>query len=730
MNALLVAVRRTGGGHVALRLAAALSGALVIAWALVDPRHRSPEGTLEGAVCLPLAIGGALLVVACAGRGALAPAAGWLALAIAGQAVALQLVDAGHFLRYQHYQPFGRIVREHPALLGFLVAQVVAVALGLWARWSPLRAWWSRHLRSWRLALLAMVIVLPSATVSRDVGRYVGELALAGFVQALSLANIILAVWAVPRTIRDGFGRRLERLLDPDGRGPDRLTLLAAGWVTVVAAALSVLVYERHPHVTDEVVYLHHARYLARGLLSLPAPPVPPAFDFYLMQLDGARWFSVVPPGWPAVLAVGTFLGVPWLVNPVLAGANVILSSRLVRELYDRPTARAVALLLAVSPWHVFMAMSFMTHPATLTAALVAAIAVARARVGGRSAGAWGALGGLALGAGFLLRPLDGMLVAGLVGLWALGLGGRRVPFTALAALALGAIVVGGLTLPYNQHLTGDAGVFPINSYLDQRYGKNSNAYGFGPDRGMGWPIDPFPGHGPIDGVINADLNTFSMNVELFGWSAGSLLLIVMVPLLGRLRGADAAMVAVMAAVFVAYFFYYFSGGPDFGARYWYLMLLPCVVLTARGIEALNRAIAPGQPLGGAASIAVVGLCLIALLDFFPWRAIDKYHHYLGMRPDLRRLAVDGGFGSDLVLVRGRPHPDYASAVIENPLDLTARAPVFAWDRDPAVRAQVLASYRDRRVWLVNGPSVTGRGFEIVRGPISAPELLAESHAR
>src|SRR3979490_1995849 len=114
--------------------------------------------------------------------------------------------------------------------------------------------------------------------------------------------------------------------------------------------------------------------------LSMPAPPVPAAFDMDLMTIEPTRWFSPVQPGWPAVLAVGERLGVPWLVNPLLAGLNVLLPFALVRELYERRTARVAVLLLAVSPWHVFMAMNFMTHTVSLTFALGAAVLVAWSR--------------------------------------------------------------------------------------------------------------------------------------------------------------------------------------------------------------------------------------------------------------------------------------------------------------------------------------------------------------
>jgi hypothetical protein len=70
-------------------------------------------------------------------------------------------------------------------------------------------------------------------------------------------------------------------------------------------------------------------------------------------------------------------------------------------------------------------------------------------------------------------------------------------------------------------------------------------------------------------------------------------------------------------------------------------------------------------------------------------------------------------------------HPDYQSAWVYNPLDPYADGPVYAWDKNRSVRAQVLQAYPDRPIWIVNGPTITHGGFEVLAGPLSAQELAA-----
>jgi hypothetical protein len=92
------------------------------------------------------------------------------------------------------------------------------------------------------------------------------------------------------------------------------------------------------------------------------------------------------------------------------------------------------------------------------------------------------------------------------------------------------------------------------------------------------------------------------------------------------------------------------------------------------------------------------------------------------MRADVRQLARQHQFGRSLVLVRGERHPDYASAATYNPIDLHADVPIYAWDVSPEIRANLLNAYPDRTVWIIDGPTLTGRGFEVVAGPLTPAE--------
>jgi hypothetical protein len=97
------------------------------------------------------------------------------------------------------------------------------------------------------------------------------------------------------------------------------------------------------------------------------------------------------------------------------------------------------------------------------------------------------------------------------------------------------------------------------------------------------------------------------------------------------------------------------------------------------------------------------------------------------MRPDLRSLPARHPLANGIVLIRGKRHPDYASAVVYNPVDLGGEQPVYVWDRGGNLRQRLVGAYPGRDFWIVDGPTRTGRGYEVVAGPLSSSALLSRT---
>jgi 4-amino-4-deoxy-L-arabinose transferase-like glycosyltransferase len=701
----------------------------VVAGAAWSGAFHAPQGNLSASLVLPLAAAVALIAAPAVFR--FAPrSTGWLILTLLGWGATLVLIDAPPAVAYQHLRLNWRDPLRLVALL-ILAAQLVAVLTVGREHVAALARWCRGNLRAPLLMLAVLCFVLPAAVPSADLRDYALELGVSTLLQLLTLITVIAAARRVPDASWVKAAALLTRVIGaPDTPGPRRIdgwVLRLAAAAVLVAAALSWFVYQAHPHVPDEVVYLLHARYLADGMVTMPLPPVPAAFNIDLMHYEPTRWFSPVTPGWPLVLSVGAWLGVPWLVNPVLGGCAIVLTYLLLGRMLDTRETRLATLMLASSPWFLFMSMNLMTHTVTLVLALLAALGV----VISRQSGSWRTAfaGGLAVGAIALVRPLEGVVTAVVLGFWSLGARGTRFRLAPSTALVLGTVVTGLLVRPYNARITGSPDVFPINAYVDKYYLPGSNALGFGPDRGIGWGggLDPFPGHDAKDVVINAALNTAQTNIELLGWPVGGVVIVSLALLIGgpRVRRVDRWFVAVIAAVVGAHSFYYFSGGPDFGARYWYLIIVPCCALAARGLGLLDETAGGVRREGASARTVALFFLAATLLIFVPWRAIGKYRNYRGMRADVRQLARDAGFGRSLVLVRGARFPDYASSAIYNPIDLHADAPIYAWDASAEIRTALLNAYPDRPVWIIDGPSITRGDFRVIAGPLSHGEARA-----
>jgi hypothetical protein len=645
----------------------------------------------------------------------------WFLLALLGQAATLRLTSAGSSIGYQHLlTPWQATEPHYRWALAVVLFQSFVVALAWRPRAASAWHWLQAELGAWRTLVLGGLMVLTGTALSREIPVYAGELLFAGFLQILALATVTLAVLALPRTVVDRGWKWVAALggTDDDHHGLDRVAMYCALWVACLAALLAVVSYQRHPHIPDELSYLLQAKYFATGQMTMALPPVPEAFRLDLMTYEAERWYSPFPPGWPAMLALGVLAGVPWLVNPLLGGVGVLLTFVLVRDLYDRGVARTVVIMMAASPWYVFMAMSYMAHTFTTVVVLGTTLAVLWLR---RSRGiAWALLGGFGIGVVSINRPLEGLVLAGVLGLWVLVPDDVGVSFRQrvgrLVTLAGATAATAALVFPYNAHLTGRPLYFPVMAYADRVYGEGTNALGFGPDRGFGWPgLDPLPGHGLIDVLINANLNLFAVNVELHGWATGSLLLIAFFLLRGRVAASDWLMVAIIMATVAAHSLYWFSGGPDFGARYWYLILLPCLVLSARGLAALAQAHGDDGAIRVYAGTAI--LIVMTMVTFVPWRASDKYFQYRGMQPGVRTMEAAHDFGRSVVFIRGRQFPDYASAAAYNPVDLSGDEPIFVWATSEEVVAEVIDAFPDRTRWFVDGPSITGDGYRVSSGP-------------
>ena len=131
----------------------------------------------------------------------------------------------------------------------------------------------------------------------------------------------------------------------------DRVALFISFVAFFAAWFVSERVFEKMPHIEDEMAYVWQAQVATTGRLMLSSPPVPKSMMIpFVVDYQGNR-FGKYPPGWPVALALGLALGARAWVNPILGGISVWLTYRLGKKLFNERVALLAAFLTLTSPF-------------------------------------------------------------------------------------------------------------------------------------------------------------------------------------------------------------------------------------------------------------------------------------------------------------------------------------------------------------------------------------------
>ena len=138
---------------------------------------------------------------------------------------------------------------------------------------------------------------------------------------------------------------------------------LLAGWLGGVS----------WPNSGDESAYIYQADTFAAGRLWNPPPADPVLFQqFHLLVKDGLM-LSAYPPGWAAILVPFSLFGMTWLTNPLLTVALGVALDGACRQLeLSEAIRKPVLALVLLTPFTLFLGGSL--FPQTLACALVASV--------------------------------------------------------------------------------------------------------------------------------------------------------------------------------------------------------------------------------------------------------------------------------------------------------------------------------------------------------------------
>lgn len=541
----------------------------------------------------------------------------------------------------------------------------------------------TRLLREARVLLPAVLMVGLLTGLAR---RYLDVTA---FLQTLLLSTVAFVALYLLAEKLERQSTRLVNWLEHRTVGQiavtSALASLLAGW----------LVLDGVPHVSDEVAYQFQAKALAGGGLSLPAPDPVEAFRFIHTMVLHDRWFGIMNPGWPGLLAIGYVLRAPWLINPLLGALALFLFHGFFRETgVTGRAAQLAVLLLALSPLLLFMNGTYMSHPANLV--LFGGFCWSWARLLGAESRGAALVAGLALAGNLLVRPVDTIAVTlpfAVQGLLRMRRNPRLLPLFALTTVvALGGVL---LTLLYNQALTGNALLMPVTEYFRLRNPGERFGMGFGADMGTRMHGTEWPGFFPADAVRVSCYRLSQFLLDLFGLPL--LPVVALVHAVRRRREWDEwflVMLGTLGALLGMYFLHFYHG-IAYGSRHLYLATPVVMLVLARIVgEWLER----GTPATSRQARALVAaLVSFTILFAYPPLLQEYGRSYRGVDGRVRE-AVRVSQITDAVVFVGDGGWGWKAAFPLNDYPLPRNRVIFARD-SAGLDERVMAQYPGRHYY-------------------------------
>lgn len=533
------------------------------------------------------------------------------------------------------------------------------------------------------------------------------------FTYAVAWAAVLLLLAVALGVALSAFGVDRISTLWARGRTSSSvisLTALALSFAFMLYVALDE--YNGMPHIFDAQGYFFQAKILALGRLSIPVPPLADSFPIPFFGAVNGHWVAQYGPGTALTLVPGMLLGLPWLIQPLLAIGTLVLVGAIGRRLYGPWVATVSVVLGALSPFFLFQVGTYFSHVQAAFFITLAYYLLVRSDWGRHL---WPTAGaGAALGMSFLCREISALLIAiPLTVALAAHVWGRRRGWRSIAAPVLawggGAGIFGVLYLLYDWGITGD----PL---LSPRGVMNpSDRYGFGTGHGW-WGL-----HTLAAALTNTDQLLTGLTLDLFGWPYYMTLAVPLLPfVLGRANRWDVLNGTIAASVIVGMMGYFYHG-VAIGPRYYFETVPALLLLTARGVQtmgktagdilALTRHARVGGPL--AAGIILVALVAPDVFFYLP-RHVALYRNFTAMAwmPNLQLSRIYADAPGHAIIVTSDSYIfSNVLAALNNPADLAAPSAtgdtVWALASTPQRYDELRASFPRRRLFILKTDGTT-----------------------
>jgi hypothetical protein len=345
---------------------------------------------------------------------------------------------------------------------------------------------------------------------------------------------------------------------------------------------IAIVQYHGEPHIYDASAYVFTAKMYAQGHLAVPIPPAIDRFPGPFMVQFADQWFGQYPPGTALTLVPGIWLGIPWLVEPVLGTLALLGCGLLAARFYDKQVATLTIILGASSPFYSYLAASYLSHTITLFYLVWGILFFVRFLQRGAT---WNvAVAAVLFGMAALTRQQVSVFYActALLGILLVSWQEIRqdwyrwsIPASIFLLIALAFL---GITLTFNALLTHDPLLSPRLLFF------NGDHWGFGQHVGF------YGQHTIAAGLVNLDELLTLLCIDLYGWPSYLSLAWITLPFLLRKALKWDWLFLILTSIFMAAYIGYFYHGIYLGPRYFFETLPFLLMLTSRGILVLAHA--------------------------------------------------------------------------------------------------------------------------------------------
>ncbi len=346
------------------------------------------------------------------------------------------------------------------------------------------------------------------------------------------------------------------------------------------------------------------AECLRMGKWWIVPPPLSEFFNVVHVGNRDGKWFSVYPPGWPALMAVALQWNVLDWLNPVLTILAVIFLFLAAKKVYGWTVSWVGIALVSVTPYFLFTGASYFSHSTCLLMIGIFYFAMLKWEESTEESKKifWISVAGVAAGYGLATRYLTMLAFIAPFILHHIYLLIRRrekwskshTVFTAILVVSM------ALILSHNYIVTGKITKAP------NRYDKRWERLGFRDDYTI------------LDGLIFIVARYF----YLIDWTAPVLTVVFILSLFQKRKMSPTQQIFRWAFFYpvIAYFFYFSWGGNQFGPRYYYEGY-PFLIFTA--LDSLRYGWREGSVQAKKIALAVVLVALIT--PVFPFLKFAKY---------------------------------------------------------------------------------------------------------